>query len=96
VSPGTGPADVGVRLSAGSPAHEFDDDEATRRLLRSRPPRRALEWAGSCLGGRVLSSTALRGGMSSAMHLLTVSLPTGEATRVGELTKNERLGLWPL
>ena len=55
-----------------SPAHGFCDDEETRRLLRSRPPRQALAWAAACLGGPVISTRALRGGMSSAVHLLTV------------------------
>ena len=60
-------------LPAGrSPAHGFCDDEQTRRLLRSQPPRRALAWAGARLGGPVISARALRGGMSSAVHLLTV------------------------
>jgi hypothetical protein len=55
-----------------SPAHGFCDDEQTRRLLRSRPPRQALAWAAGYLGGPVVSARALRGGMSSAVHLLTV------------------------
>jgi aminoglycoside phosphotransferase (APT) family kinase protein len=60
-----------------SPAHGFGDDEQTRRLLRSRPPRQALAWAGSCLGGPVVAARALRGGMSSAVHLVTVWRPDG-------------------
>ncbi len=60
-------------LPAGrSPAHGFCDDEETRRLLRSRPPQQALAWAAARLGGPVVSARALRGGMSSAVHLLTV------------------------
>ena len=60
-------------LPAGrSPAHGFCDDEATRLLLRSRPPRQALAWAAGWLGGPVISARALRGGMSSAVHLLVV------------------------
>jgi aminoglycoside phosphotransferase (APT) family kinase protein len=58
-----------------SPPHGFCDDEETRRLLRSRPPRQALAWAGARLGGRVISARALRGGMSSAVHLITVERP---------------------
>ena len=62
-----------MRLRSGrSPAHGFCDDEQTRRLLRSRPPRQALAWAAARLGGRVVSARALRGGMSSAVHLITV------------------------
>jgi aminoglycoside phosphotransferase (APT) family kinase protein len=72
-----------VRRPAGdvpagrSPAHGFCDDEETRRLLRSRPPRQALDWAAACLGGALISARALRGGMSSAVHLLTVQDSTG-------------------
>jgi hypothetical protein len=61
-----------------SPAHGFCDDEETRRLLRSRPPRQALAWAAARLGGPVISARALRGGMSSAVHLLTVADGTGQ------------------
>jgi len=61
-----------------SPAHGFCDDEQTRRLLRSRPPRQVLAWAAARLGGPVVSARALRGGMSSAVHLITVRRPGGE------------------
>ena len=64
-----------VRLR--SPAHGFCDDDETRRLLRSRPPAQALAWAGRYLGARVTSARAMRGGMSSAVHLLTAELPRG-------------------
>jgi aminoglycoside phosphotransferase (APT) family kinase protein len=64
---------AGPGLAGRSPAHGFCDDEATRRLLRSRPPRQALAWAAACLGGPVISARALRGGMSSAVHLLTIA-----------------------
>ncbi|HEX9352627.1 MAG TPA: aminoglycoside phosphotransferase family protein [Streptosporangiaceae bacterium] len=64
---------AGISPAGRSPAHGFCDDETTRRLLRSRPPRQALAWAAACLGGPVLSARALRGGMSSAVHLLTTS-----------------------
>ena len=64
-------------LSGRSPAHGFCDDEQTRRLLRSRPPRQALAWAAARLGGQVVSARALRGGMSSAVHLITVQRPGG-------------------
>jgi hypothetical protein len=60
-------------LSGRSPAHGFCDDEQTRRLLRSRPPRQALAWAAARLGGRVVSARAPGGGMSSAVHLITVN-----------------------
>ena len=61
-----------------SPAHGFCDDEQTRRLLRARPPRQALAWAADRLGGPVVSARALRGGMSSAVHLLTVQGDGGQ------------------
>jgi hypothetical protein len=60
-----------------APPHGFGDDEQTRRLLRSRPPRRALDWAGAALGGTVTTARALRGGTASAVHLLTVTAPAG-------------------
>jgi aminoglycoside phosphotransferase (APT) family kinase protein len=55
-----------------SPAHGYCDDDATKRLLRTRPPRQALEWAERHLDGTVVSVRALRGGMSSAVHVLTL------------------------
>jgi aminoglycoside phosphotransferase (APT) family kinase protein len=64
------------------PAHGFSDDESTRRLLRSRPPDQSLIWAGSVLGGTVTSTRALRGGISSAVHLLGVRLDGGETAQV--------------
>jgi hypothetical protein len=65
-------------VAGRSPAHGFCDDEQTRRLLRSRPPRQALAWAGAWLGGPVISARALRGGMSSAVHLVTARRPDGQ------------------
>jgi len=82
VSEGKRPRPVLTSPSTRSPAHGFCDDEATRRLLRSRPPEHALQWAGSQLGGTVRSTHALRGGMSSAVHLLVVELPSGQTIRV--------------
>jgi Phosphotransferase enzyme family len=60
----------------------FDDDEATRRLLRSRPPRAALAWAGATLGGTVTAARPLWGGSASAVHLLTVMRTGGTVERV--------------
>jgi aminoglycoside phosphotransferase (APT) family kinase protein len=68
---------AGASPAGRSPAHGFCDDQATRRLLRSRPPRQALAWAAACLGGPVISARALRGGMSSAVHLLTTEQANG-------------------
>ena len=65
-------------VSGRSAAHGFCDDEQTGRLLRSRPPRQALAWAAARLGGRVISARALRGGMSSAVHLITVQRSVAE------------------
>jgi aminoglycoside phosphotransferase (APT) family kinase protein len=73
-----------------SPAHGFCDDEATRRLLRSRPPRQALAWAAARLGGPVISARALRGGMSSAVHLLTVADGAGGQRRQAVLRRYVR------
>ncbi len=87
---------TGGQLPAGdspagrSPAHGFCDDDATRRLLRSRPPRQALAWAGARLGGPVISARALRGGMSSAVHLLTVQADDGGQRRQAVLRRYVR------
>ena len=58
--------------------HGFGDDEQTWRLLRLRPPRPALDRAAACLGEPVISARALRGGMSSAVHLLTAGVSGGQ------------------
>jgi aminoglycoside phosphotransferase (APT) family kinase protein len=76
VTSGNRPA--GATPAGRPPVHGFCDDEATRRLLRSRPPRQALDWAASRLGGPVISARALRGGMSSAVHLLTTQHADGQ------------------
>jgi aminoglycoside phosphotransferase (APT) family kinase protein len=70
--------DLEAATGAGEVPYGFDDDAQTRRLLRSRPPRPALDWAGAAVGGRVTAARALRGGTASAVHLLTV---TGNETR---------------
>jgi aminoglycoside phosphotransferase (APT) family kinase protein len=63
-------------------AYGFDDDEETRRLLRSRPPRAALDWAARELGGAVTSARALRGGGATAVHLLSLTGAGGAVERV--------------
>lgn len=68
----------GTSAGGRSPAHGFGDDEATRKLLRSRPPRQALAWAAAQFGAPVISARALRGGMSSAVHLLITQPPGGQ------------------
>ncbi len=70
------------RPLAGSPPHGFSDDDPTRRLLRGRLPRQALEWVGHVLGGTVRSARALRGGTSSAVHLVTVQRRGGDMEQV--------------
>lgn len=52
--------------------HGFDDDVETRALLRSAPPAHALSWVEAALGGRVDGIRPLLGGMSSAVHQLTM------------------------
>lgn len=51
-------------------------------MLRSPPPRQALDWAGTALGGTVTAAQALQGGMSSAVHALTLRLPNDRTERV--------------
>ena len=75
---------AGTSPAGRPPPHGFCDDEATRQLLRSRPPRQALTWAADRLGGPVVSARALRGGLSSAVHLLTVQDDGGQR-RLAEL-----------
>ena len=65
-----------------SAVHGFSDDEATRELLRSRPPDGALEWAGAVVGGTVVSASPIRGGTSSAVHLLRVAVRSGPELKV--------------
>jgi aminoglycoside phosphotransferase (APT) family kinase protein len=72
---------VSTVVSPGLP-YGFDDDEATGRLLRSRPPDQALAWVADALGAEVRSVRALRGGRSSAMHLLAVTRGGGQTERV--------------
>jgi hypothetical protein len=73
---------VTAQAANGTPPHGFDEDAATWRLLRSRPPRAALAWAGAAVGGTVVSVRPLRGGMSSAVHALTIALPGGRTERM--------------
>jgi aminoglycoside phosphotransferase (APT) family kinase protein len=75
--PEAGPAAQEPPHGLDAPPHGFCDDEETRRLLRSRPPRQALDWVGAALGGTVTTARALRGGTASAVHLLTVTGAAG-------------------
>jgi aminoglycoside phosphotransferase (APT) family kinase protein len=66
-----------------SPPYGFCDDSATRRLLRARPPAAALKWAAAQVGAtRITSVRALRGGLSSAMHVMTAVTPAGDCCRI--------------
>jgi aminoglycoside phosphotransferase (APT) family kinase protein len=65
-----------------SKPHGFEDDPETRRLLRLRPGRRALSWVERTTGGRVLSTAALRGGNSSAVHAVSVLDRAGRRSTV--------------
>lgn len=57
-------------MSTDDRRHGFDEDAATRRLLRSPPSGAALRWVESVTGREVAEWTVLRGGMSSAMYAL--------------------------
>ncbi len=61
--------------------HGYELTPEERRLLRSRPPAAALEWAAGAFGpgAWVLHARALRGGKSSAVHVVTVD--DGRGTR---------------
>jgi aminoglycoside phosphotransferase (APT) family kinase protein len=63
---------------SGSPPHGFVDDEASRALLRSRPPDAALSWVAAELGRAVVGVEPLLGGTSSAVHAVALS----DGTRV--------------
>jgi aminoglycoside phosphotransferase (APT) family kinase protein len=60
-----------VTAVGGSLPHGFALDPADHRLLRSRPPARALDWVVESLGAaRLLRVHARSGGTSSAVHML--------------------------
>jgi aminoglycoside phosphotransferase (APT) family kinase protein len=61
--------------------HGYELAPDQRRLLRSRPPAAALEWAAAAFGptARVLNASSRRGGSSSAIHVITVD--DGHGTR---------------
>jgi aminoglycoside phosphotransferase (APT) family kinase protein len=68
-------------LRLHSPAHGFCDDPETKRLLRSPPTPPATRWVERHLGGRLVATRALRGGMSSAVHRLDVVAADGSRRR---------------
>jgi aminoglycoside phosphotransferase (APT) family kinase protein len=63
-------------------AYGFDIGADLYRRLRGRPPRRALRWVEAQLGARVLDAQALEGGTSSAVHRLSVQMPSGRLSDV--------------
>jgi len=67
-------------LALGTP-HGFGDDPRSRSLRR-RPTPALLDWAGDVLGGTVNAVRALRGGSSSAIHVLRIAGAAGPATAV--------------
>ncbi len=70
------------------PAHGFDGDELTRRLLRSPPPPAALRWAEEVLGASITRVEPLGGGTASAVHL--VKAEAGAAGREAVLRRYVR------
>ena len=60
-------------MSDPEPRHGFDDDDETRRLLRSPPTEEALAWVRVVTGERVSGWSVLRGGMSSAMYAIELN-----------------------
>src|SRR5437763_16748102 len=56
--------------------HGFNEDAATRILLRSPPTAAALAWAASAAGSPIAAWKVLRGGLSSAMYLLELNSAT--------------------
>jgi aminoglycoside phosphotransferase (APT) family kinase protein len=54
--------------------HGFDLSDEDRRLLRSRPPERALRWCAAAVGASasVVAVKPLAGGTSSAIHAIDV------------------------
>ena len=60
-------------VASGDARHGFNDDAATRALLRSPPSPGALSWVETTVNQRVERWAVLRGGMSSAMYRLELS-----------------------
>jgi len=63
--------------------HGVDLEPDDRRLLRGRPPERALAWVAKSVGGaRLLGVRSRSGGTSSAIHMLYLEDRQGERVRV--------------
>jgi hypothetical protein len=56
--------------------HGYEEDERSR-VLRVRPPAPALAWVEAAVGGSVTGIRALKGGSSSAMHVLRIRTGPG-------------------
>ncbi|MBV9281762.1 MAG: phosphotransferase [Chloroflexi bacterium] len=74
----------GAGIHDAPPLHGFHLPPGDHRLLRGRPPARALRWVEDALGpgARVRSVRALPGGISSAVHALAVEDGAGRPHRV--------------
>jgi aminoglycoside phosphotransferase (APT) family kinase protein len=62
-----------VIVPADDSRHGFNEDAATRSLIRSPPLPDALEWVKTTMRTDVAGWTVLRGGLSSAMYRLDLS-----------------------
>ena len=72
---------AGGSLAGRSPVHGFSDDEATRRLLRSRPPGQALAWVAARLGGPVISPAPCTAGCPRRCTCSPCAATEGSAAR---------------
>ena len=56
-------------------AHGTDRDREDQRLLREQPPQRVLRWVEALTGGTVTAVEVMPGGISAAIHRITVNGP---------------------
>lgn len=72
------------QVDTAPPIHGIELPHDDHRLLRRRPPARALQWAASFfgVGARVRTVRPLAGGTASAIHTLVVEVPGGQMHRV--------------
>lgn len=72
------------QVDSPPPIYGIDLPPDEHRLLRGRPPARALQWAASFfgLGARVHSVRPLAGGTASAIHALAIEDGAGQMHRV--------------
>jgi aminoglycoside phosphotransferase (APT) family kinase protein len=71
-------------MTPSHPEHGFHLDAEEHRLLRGRPPARALAWVAASVGPgtRIVAVRALAGGNSSAMHLIRAEDRAGHVHRL--------------